>query len=161
MFRLWRRWPVPPLGTLARSHCDHLIWQRVAAREATKASLCDCLKLAEQLRVRSKGRVLTDVHSGERCAGDRAAPPVVVVVVATASGRVRVIVAVPVDRDAVWWVTLPHGVVLGSVLVLGAVLLQFLTEALAEVTARALESMSVVVLRKHVLFHSFLQVILK
>ena len=71
------------------------------------------------------------------------------------------IVAVPVDRDVVWWVILPHGVVLRSVLVLGAVLLQFLTEALAEVTARALEGMSVVMLRKHVLFHSFLQVILK
>ena len=51
--------------------------------------------------------------------------------------------------------------VLGSVLVLRAVLLQFLTEALTEVAARALKGMSVVVLRKHVLFHSFLQVILK
>ena len=58
-------------------------------RKATKAALCDCLKLAEQLRVRSKGRVLTDVHSGDRCAIDRATSPVVVVVVATtASGRV-------------------------------------------------------------------------
>ena len=98
MFCLGLRWPVPPLGTLARSHNDRLIRQRVAARKATKTTLCDRLKLAEQLSIRSKGRVLTDVHSGERCAVDRAASSVVVVV-ATASGRVGMIVAVPIDRD--------------------------------------------------------------
>ena len=47
--------------------------------------------------------------------------------------------------------------VLGSVLVLGAVLLQPLTETLAKVATRTLEGVAVVVLGKQVLFHGFLK----
>ena len=77
------QWSIPPLGALTWSHNDHLIGKGVAAWKTTKTTFRDCLKLAEKFSVRSESRVLTDVCSGERCAVDRAASPVVT----TASGR--------------------------------------------------------------------------
>ena len=65
------------------------------------------------------------------------------------------IVAILVHRDIAGW-TLPCGVVLRAVLVLGAIPLQSLTKALAKVAARALEGMAVVVLREEIIFYSFL-----